>query len=75
MPGERGVISFSQPGNSMYLGETIGIFREGDYFKLTRIGHGDIHLGVRRNGNVTNGEMLFTLLDELWQHESEAQAR
>ena len=75
MPGQRGVISFSQPGNSMYLGETIGIFREGDYFKLTRIGRGDIHLGVRQNGNVTNGEMLFALLDELWQREDGSQIR
>jgi hypothetical protein len=70
MPGERGRITFSGPGGSMYLGDTVGIFREGDYIKLTRVGHQDVHLGVRRNGNITNGEMLFRLLDDLWNSES-----
>lgn len=72
MPGVRGRITFSKPGGSMYLGRTIGVFREGDgYVKLTRLGEEDVHLGIRRNGHVTNGTMLFNLLDQLWRNEQE----
>jgi len=70
MPGKPGNISFSGPRNSMYLGNTIGIFREGDYMKLTRIGQSNVHLGVKRDGTITNGQMLFSLLDDLWQNEA-----
>ena len=71
MPGQIGAIRFSKPKGSMYLGTTIGIFRTGDDFRLTRIGHSDTHLRVCRDGAITNGQMLFRLLDALWQRENE----
>ena len=73
MPGQQGRIIFSAPGRSMYLGETIGVFRENGHINLTRIGQSDVHLRVSSEGAITNGPMLFRLLNDLWNNEAAAQ--